>query len=242
MATILLIDAQTGFLLSVMEGGLITDLRTGAATAIAAKYLARKDARIVAMIGAGVQGRMQVSGLSHVFSLSEIRVADVMADARTAFVQDMGKELGIPIRETADNEEAVRGADIVITATTSDQVLVHNDWVARGAFVASLGSYPELDPRLILSSDKLVVDSWAQNMHRGELSRLVLEGRITEKDIHAEMGQIVHGSKSARESNDETIVACLIGLGTHDIACAHFVYQEAKKKKLGRTFSFCTFG
>ena len=238
MAETMLIDPETGFLLSVMEGGAITDLRTGAATGVSAKYLAKKHSRIAALIGAGAQGKMQIRALSYVFSLEEIRVVDILPEASGIFVQEMQKELGISIKEARNNEEAVEGADIIVTATTSDQILVRREWVSRGAFIASIGSYPELDPQLVFDSEKIIVDSWAQSKHRGELSRLVREGLISERHIHGEVGEIVAGKKPGREREDEIIVACLIGLGSHDIGCACFVHEEAKKRGLGHTFNF----
>jgi alanine dehydrogenase len=238
MGTILLIEPQTGLLLSVMEGGFITGLRTGAATGVAAKYLAKKNSNTVAIIGAGAQARMQLRALSTVFPLKEVRIADIVPDALVRFARRMEQELGVAVKKARNNQEAVEGADIIVTATTSDQVLFKRAWVARGAFVASVGSYPELDPQLILTAEKVVVDSWAQNKHRGELSRLVQEGLISEKNIHGEIGEVVAGKISDREREDETIVACLIGLGSHDVGCAHFVYEEAKKRGLGRLFDF----
>jgi alanine dehydrogenase len=238
MGTILLIEPQTGLLLSVMEGGFITDLRTGAATGIAAKYLAKKDSAIVGLIGAGAQGRMQLRALSNVFSLREVRIADIVPETMTRFAREMEQEVEVPIKKAANNREAVEGADVIVTATTSGKILVKRAWVSRGAFVASIGSYPELDPRLILNAEKLVVDSWAQNKHRGELSQLVREGLISEKSIHGEVGEVVAGKKPGRENEDEIIVACLIGLGSHDVGCARFAYEEAKKRGLGTLFDF----
>jgi alanine dehydrogenase len=238
MGTILLIEPQTGLLLSVMEGGFITDLRTGAATGVAAKYLAKRDSAIVGIIGAGAQARMQLRALCNVFPLEEVRIADIVPEALTRFAREMEQELGVAIKKAASNQEAVEGADIIVTATTSHQILVKRAWVARGAFVASIGSYPELDPQLILNAEKVVVDSWAQNKHRGELSHLVREGLIGEKNVHGEIGEIVAGKIPGRENEDEVIVACLIGLGSHDVGCAHFAYEEAKKRGLGSKFDF----
>jgi len=150
----------------------------------------------------------------------------------------MEQEVEVPIKKAANNREAVEGADVIVTATTSGKILVKRAWVSRGAFVASIGSYPELDPRLILNAEKLVVDSWAQNKHRGELSQLAREGLISEKSIHGEVGEVVAGKKPGRENEDEIIVACLIGLGSHDVGCARFAYEEAKKRGLGTLFDF----
>jgi len=242
MGTILLIEPQTGLLLSVMEGGFITNIRTGAATGVAAKYLAKKDSAIVGLVGAGAQARMQLRALSNVFSLEEVRIADIVPEALTRFAQEMERELGVAIKKARNNEEAVDGADIIVTATASHQILVKRAWVSRGAFVASIGSYPELDPQLILNAEKLLVDSWAQNKHRGELSRLVEEGLINEENIHGEIGEVVAGKMPGREREDEIIVACLIGLGGHDVGCAHFAYEEAEKRGLGSKFDFQQLG
>jgi alanine dehydrogenase len=238
MGTILLIDPQTGLLLSVMDGGFITDLRTGAATGVTAKYLAKKSSKVVGLVGAGAQARMQLRALCSMFSLEEVRVADIMPQALVRFAREMEQELGVTIKKARNNQEAVEGADIIVTATTSHQVLVRRAWVSGGAFVASIGSYPELDPELILNAEKVVVDSWAQNKHRGELSPLVHEGLFGEENMHGEIGEVVAGTIPGRENEDEVIVACLIGLGSHDVGCAHFAYKEAKKRGLGSTFDF----
>jgi alanine dehydrogenase len=238
MGTILLIEPETGILLSVMEGEFITSIRTGAATGVTAKYLAKKDSRIVGIIGAGAQARMQLRALCEVFPLEEVRIIDIVPEALTRFAQEMEQKLGVSIKKAANNQEAVEGADIIVTATTSHQILVRQAWASKGAFVASVGSYPELDPQLVFNAEKVVVDSWAQNKHRGELSHLVRDGLISEENIHGEIGEIVAGKISGREEEDEIIVACLIGLGSHDVGCAHFVYKEARKKGLGTTFDF----
>ena len=238
MAEILLIDPETGLLKSVMEGGYITDLRTGAATGVAAKYLAKKDSKTVAIIGAGKQGRMQLRALHHLFDLEEIRVVDIIQETSRNFVKDMQEELGVIVRESRNPQEAVFEADIIVTATAADEILVKQGWVSKGAFIASIGSYPEIDPQIIFNSNKIIVDSWAQSKHRGELSRLVQEGKIGEENIYGEMGEVVAGKKPGREAKDEIIIACLIGLGSHDIGCAQHVYKKSQKKGLGQTFNF----
>ena len=130
--------------------------------------------------------------------------------------KERGEALGRTLLHLAPNGKVAErliaeGADIVVTATTSDQILVRQEWISRGTFVASIGSYPELDPRLILNSEKVVVDSWAQSKHRGELSRLVREGLISEENIHGEIGEIVAGKKPGREKEEEIIVTCAVG-------------------------------
>jgi len=238
MGEIFLIDAETGMLKSVLEGGYITDLRTGAATGIAAKYLAKEKSKTAAIIGAGNQGKMQLRALHHVFTLEEVRVTDISSEAMHRFVEEMHEELGIPIRKASDPQEAVLGADIIVTVTGADEILVRRDWISNGVFIASVGSYPEIDPEIILNADKLVVDNWAQNKHRGELVPLITKNVLAREDIHGEIGEVVAGYKPGRETEHEIIVACLIGLGSLDVACASHIYEEAQKNGMGELFDF----
>jgi len=238
MATLLLIDCQNGLLLSVLEGSYITNIRTGAATGVAAKYLAKKSAKTLAIIGAGGQGRMQIRALSYLFSFEDVRVMDIDPQTTARFAAEMGKELGLSIRQAKNHQDAVEGADIIVTATVAHEILVRREWVSPGAFIASVGSYPELDPQIIFDADKVLVDSWAQNKHRGELSVLVRNGEFGDKDVYGEVGEVVAGKKTGRDNDQQFTVSCLIGLGSHDVGCADFVYQEAKKRGLGTFFSF----
>lgn len=238
MAEIFLIDPQTGLLKAVMEGGYITDLRTGAATGIAARYLARKDSKVLALIGAGAQGRMQLRALTRIFEFEKIIVADRMAKYAEPFADEMRSELGVAISVAGKVEEAVRMADIIVTATNSHEVLVKHQWVKNGTFIASIGSYPEIDPQILFSAGKVVVDSWAQARHRGELAELVAQGRFSQKDLFGEIAEIVSGAKPGRQSEEEIIVACLIGLGSVDIGCAAHAYETARRTGWGQTFDF----
>lgn len=238
MAEMFLIDPDSGRLKAVLEAGYITALRTGAATAVAARYLARRDSSSIAIIGAGVQGRMQLRALHCVFPVKDIRVADRSAEAAEKFAENMSVELGTSINSVPDIRLAVDGADIIVTATTADQPLVCKDWVSPGAFIASVGSYPELDPELVLCADKIIVDNWEQNRNHGEFIRLIEAGRLDETNIHGEMGAVVAGIRPGRESDSELIVAGLIGMGTHDVACAAYVVDKAIAQGRGAYFDF----
>jgi alanine dehydrogenase len=238
MAEMFLIDPANGRLKAVLEAGYITDLRTGAATAVAAKYLARKDAGVLAIIGAGAQGRMQLRALQCVYPAIAVRVSDRDPKAAERFARGMSEELGIAVQPVADIQAAVRDADIVVTATTADEALIHRGWLSTGAFIASVGSFPELDPELVLGAAKIVVDSWSQNCTRGELFRLIDAGSLKREDIHGEMGAVAAGLLPGRESAHELIVAGLIGLGTHDVACAAHVVDLALTQGRGQSFDF----
>jgi len=238
MASVLLVDTNTGVLLAVMEGGYITDVRTGAATGVAVKCLAKKTAKAVAIIGAGRQGRMQIRALSCLLPIEDVRVMDVDPEVAKDFAAEIGKELGLSIRPTGRHQEAAEGADIIVTVTTAHEILVRREWVSPGTFIASVGSCPELDPQILFKADKVLVDSWAQNKSRGELSELVEEGRFGERDLYGEVGEVVAGKKAGRENDQEIIVSCFMGLGSHDVGCAQYVYEEAKRRGIGTLFPF----
>ena len=223
---IILNEARTGEVLAIMDGSYITDIRTGASAGVACKYLAKKDSKVLAVIGAGVQGRMNARAVASVLKLNEIRVADLYPAAAQKYAQEMTRELGIKVTACATNEEACQNADVIITVTIADAPLVMKDWLKAGCTVLSLGSFQELDERIPLTCDKLVVDSWAQNAHRGELLKLAQAGRITEKNVHAELPDIVVGRKTGRENDSEIICGCIIGMGSTDIGTAAILYQD----------------
>ena len=235
---ILLINPQNGAFIAVMDGIYITAVRTGAASAVCAKVLARRDASVLGIIGAGVQGRMHLRAFQQVFQLKEVRIFDINEKAVEAYREEMTAELGLNILPKKSYQDVVDGADIVCTVTIGDEPMVRQKWLRKGSLVISAGSYQELEPEVVLSADKIVVDHWGQASHRGELAKLVETGKLGEKDIHAEIGEILVGKKKGRERDDETILAVPIGLGSLDIGCAFEVYRKAKEKGVGTPFSF----
>jgi len=235
---ILLINPQNGAFIAVMDGIYITAVRTGAASAVCAKVLARRDASVLGIIGAGVQGRMHLRAFQQVFQLKEVRIFDINEKAVEAYREEMTAELGLNILPKKSYQDVVDGADIVCTVTIGDEPMVRQKWLKKGSLVISAGSYQELEPEVVLSADKIVVDHWGQASHRGELAKLVETGKLGEKDIHAEIGEILVGKKKGRERDDETILAVPIGLGSLDIGCAFEVYRKAKEKGVGTPFSF----
>jgi alanine dehydrogenase len=237
-ALILLINPKNGVFVAAMDGAHITALRTGAASAVCAKYLARKDSSVLGIIGAGVQGRTHLRALLHLFKLKDVRVIDVKEGVAEAYAREMKVETGLKILPKKSYREVVDGADIICTVTTGDEPMVRKEWLKKGSLVISAGSYQELDPKVVLSSNKIVVDSWDQTSHRGELARLVEAGKLGEKNIHAEIGEILAGKKKGREREDEDILAIPIGLGSLDIGCAFEVYRRALERKVGTPFSF----
>ena len=239
---ILLINPKNGVFIAVMEGAHITALRTGAASAVFAKWLARKDSSVLTIIGAGMQGRMHLRAMNRVFNFKEVRVADVDEANLRAYRRDMATEVSVEIQITQSREEAVRGADIVCTVTPASEPLVRKEWVKKGALVIGAGSYHELASEVILTANKIVVDNWAQASHRGALAGLVEAGKLSRANIYAEIGEIVTGRKAGRENSDEDIVGVPVGLGSIDIACAYEAYQRAVKQVVGTRFRFVELG
>ncbi len=237
-ALIVLNDSRTGEPLAIMDGAYITEVRTGASTGVAARYLAKKGTKSAGIIGAGAQGRSNLVALKEALDIDEFKIIDIRREAARELAEEMNIKYGIDVRVVDTNQEAVEGSDVIVTVTTANEPLVMKEWLTEGALVVSVGSYQELEDRIPITANKLVVDSWAQNSHRGELKRLVADGRISENNIYAEMGSIVVRKTPARESDREMICACLIGMGSIDIAIANYIYNSVKDEGEHSVFSF----
>ncbi len=235
---IVLADPRNGKFIAVMDGAHITSLRTGAASAIFAKYLARKGASVLAIIGAGTQGRMHLRAMSQCFNFTEVRVADINAAHLQNFCGTMAAEVPVNLRPAKTPEEAVRGADIICTVTAASEPLVRKEWLKPGSLVIGAGSYQELEDSVILSADKIVVDNWAQASHRGALAGLAAAGKLSRENLYSDIFEIVVGRKPGRANDDEHIVAVPVGLGSLDIACAYEAYERALAKNTGSSFRF----
>mgnify|MGYP000144319111 CR=1 FL=1 len=237
MATIVLLDPKTGAPLSIMDGTLITAYRTGAAGGIAAKYLARKESEVVAIIGAGVQGRMQLMALTEVMeNIKEVRVYDIRKEASVEYAKEMSEKLGLNVRASESAKDAVADADIIVTATPSREPIVMNEWLKQGVHINAIGAdapgKEELDP-MILKRAKIVVDDYEQASHSGEINVPLSKGVISMKDIYAELGEIVSGKKPGRTNDLEITVFDSTGLAIQDVATAWMVYNKAKERELG---------
>lgn len=237
MATIFLLDPKTGAPLAIMDGTWITNMRTGAGGAVAAKYLARKDSHVVAMVGAGVQARTQLMALNEVLDIDEVRVSDAVKGKAKKYAEEMGKLLGIEIEPMTDVEKTIKGADIVVTVTTARGPIVKDEWISEGMHINAIGAdapgKQELDPE-ILKRAKIVVDDMKQALHSGEVNVPLSEGIIARGDIYAEFGEVITGKKPGRASRDEITIFDSTGLAIQDIATDWKVYQKAKKMGKGR--------
>jgi ornithine cyclodeaminase/alanine dehydrogenase len=241
VAVIVLMDLKTSMPLAVMDGTYITAYRTGAAGAVAADMLARKDSTKVGVVGAGTQARMQVLALNELFSLEEVKVWDVVEKAGRDYATEMSSKLGIDVLAKDKVENAVEGTDIVVTVTPSREALVRADWIREGVHINAIGAdgpgKQELDPMIVKKADKVVVDSLAQCRKIGEIQHALSQGIITEADVHAEIGQILLGERVGREFMKEITLFDSTGIAAQDIAAAHVVLEQAISKDLGQVIN-----
>jgi ornithine cyclodeaminase/alanine dehydrogenase-like protein (mu-crystallin family) len=243
MALLNLFDPQTGMPLAVIDATAITDMRTGAMTAIGAKHLARKDSHILGHVGARGTAYWNVRLLDRLFDFGEIRVHSRRPESRHAFAERLSHDLGKPVKATDDWESCVRGADIVVEASRlpEPKPLLRTEWIKPGAFVIPYGTMSAVELSLTDIMDKIVVDDWGQcrkGLPFGALRQHVDSDRLNERNLHAELGQIVAGEKPGRERDDETILFWHRGLSISDIALGHALLMKAKRASIGQTLRF----
>ena len=227
---IALFDAERGTPLAILDSREITSLRTGAATAVAAKYLARADASIATICGCGVQARAQLAAVASVRPLTRVYAVDRSRDNAARFAREMSNELGIEVIAASDLATAARESDICVTCTPSREPILHAGDVNRGAFVAGVGAdnpdKQELDVALLARS-AVVVDILDQAVTSGDLHHAIAAGVMTREDVRAELGAVVAGRTAGRLHDDEIVVFDSTGTALQDVAAAAVVYEKA---------------
>lgn len=238
---ILLYSAATGSPLAAMDSGGITVKRTGAATAVAAKYLARPDSTVVAVCGCGTQGRTQLRALQKVIPIERVNAHSIDREEAADFCAAMSAELGIPVEQAADPAAAVCHSDICVTCTPAQRYFIDRSYVSPGTFVAAVGAdspqKQEIDPRLLAAS-AVVVDLLDQCAAVGELHHAIAAGVMTVADVRAELGDVVVGRADGRSSDDEIVVFDSTGTALQDAAAAVLVYERAIATGRGFRFEF----
>ena len=232
-----LYDAETGVPLSIMDATMITACRTGAMTAVGARYLARRDSRVLGHVGARGTALWNVVLLDEMFDLDEIRITSRRPESREAFAQQLAAVTGTCVRVTATAEEAFDGADILVEASrlTEPEPLLRTGSVQPGAFVVPYGTVSAVELDLLDVMDKVVVDDWreAQSGRFGALRRHVDTGRLSAASLYAELGQIVTGRRPGRERSDERILLWHRGLAILDIALGLAILRRAEQQGIG---------
>lgn len=228
---ILLFDADDGQILAVMDSIEITILRTGAATAVAAKYLARKDSRVATICGCGNQGRVQLRVISHAFPLEKAFAWDIQKDAAERFAQAMATELGIAVTPVPDLPAALRQSDICVTCTPAKKFFIHEEDVSPGMFIAAVGAdnedKQELEPALLGPRNKVVADVVTQCAAIGDLHHALAAGTASVSGVYAELGEIVCGKKRGRTSAEEITIFDSTGMALQDVVSTALVYEKA---------------
>ena len=233
---VILSDADNGSPLAIIDSGDITALRTAAATAVAAKYLARPDSGMVTICGCGAQGRAQLAALARVFPLRAVLAYDKNPQQASIFASELSSELNIAITASDDRADCIRRCDICITCTTSREPFVGEGEVHPGLFIAAVGAdnphKQEIHPA-VMARSKIVCDVIEQCANMGDLHHALGAGVMKREGVHAELGEVVAGRKPGRESAGEVIVFDSTGMALQDVAAAALVYEKAIREEVG---------
>ena len=243
-AAVLALDPETGRVIALLEGGTITAIRTGAGSGAAIDILARKDSHVLAIFGAGAQGRTQLEAACSVRKINKVWVYDSDRQRADIFVKEMAGKGPIPqdIRLAASGQEAVAEADIICTATTSLTPVFQDIDIKPGAHISAIGSYtPEMQevPMGTIQRAKVVVDSRSAVLaESGDLIKPILSGVISESHVFAELGEIVLGKKPGRQSNQEITYFKSVGIAVQDTMAAQLALKNAQILHLGQDLIF----
>lgn len=237
---VVLVDASTGELLALMDSIELTVQRTGAATAVAAKYLARTDAQVATICGCGRQGYIQLKSLLKVRPIERVFVYDIDAELAGRFAAQVSGEFGIN-STPAPLPDAVRKSDVIVTCTPSQHFFVNLEDVKPGTFIAAVGAdneqKQEIDPRLFATS-KVVVDSLDQCSTIGDLHHAIAQGVVTRSSVHAELAEVAAKTKTGRESREEITIFDSTGVALEDAVTAAYIYKRATEQEAGVHFQF----
>jgi len=234
---VMLFSRETGEMIALMNASEITAIRTAAVSAVATRLLAREDAQTLAIIGAGVQARTHLAALDAVRSIRQARVACRNIERAQELVREMQPRFSFPIEAVKTNEEAVRGADLIVTATSSQEPVLYKDWISPGAHVNAIGTHSpnsrEIDSATMAAA-RIFVDRRESALNEaGDYLLAAKEGLINADSIVAEVGELLIGTKPGRNSVDEITLFKSLGLAIEDVASAEYLYQKALSQNFG---------
>ncbi|MFQ5565326.1 MAG: ectoine utilization protein EutC [Paracoccaceae bacterium] len=237
----ILFAARTGQVEALLlDNGYLTDVRTAAAGAVAARHLARADARCAAILGTGMQSRLQLEALTLVRPIERAAIWGRHADKAAAAAAELSESLGIPVEAALDPAEAVAESDVVVTTTPATDPILQADWLRPGQHVTAMGSDQdhknELDPACLARADVYVPDRLSQTRMLGELRSAIAAGMVAADAVFAELGTVAAGNAAGRESADQITVADLTGTGVQDTAIATLARDRAEASGIGTGF------
>ena len=235
MAVLVLNDPETAWPLAIMDATYITMMRTGAGGGVAAKYLARKDSEVVALVGCGVQAESQLDALQRVLDFKKVTLYDPH-EAAIKTLTNMFKGASYEFVVTGSVEECVKEADIVVTTTPCRKPVVMKGWLKDGTHINAIGAdaagKQELDPE-ILKRGKVIVDDFAQACHSGEVNVPLRDQVMRREDIYSSIGEVIAGLKKGRENDSEITIFDSTGLAIQDMGSARFIYEKCVDQGLG---------
>jgi alanine dehydrogenase len=238
---IVVFDAENGVPLAILDSIDVTIKRTAAASAVAAKYLARTDSSVAMICGCGQQARAQLRALHLALPLTKVYAFDLDERAAIDLKNELSSELKIDIESIRDSAIAMQKSDVCITCTTANEFFVHKQDVRPGTFIAAVGAddvhKQEIDPAL-LASAKVVADSLQQSCAIGEVHHAIAQSLMRKEDVYAELCEIVAGQKTGRVADDEIIVFDSTGIAIEDAVAAAAVYERAVAGGIGTVFDF----
>jgi len=237
LATIVLLDPDTGALVALMDGRYITEARTAAVSAVSTRFLGRPEASTLAIIGSGVQARSHLESYQHVRQLTEVRIWSPSAQSRQRFVDEMRPQCPMPIIAADTAEAAIRGADLIVLVTSSPTPVIEDAWVSPGAHVVCVGAcrpnHQEMPPMLVQRS-RLYVDSRdAAVLESGDIVRNIADGLFDASHIRGEIGEVVLGRVAGRASDSDITVFKSLGMAVEDVVAADLVFRRAVESDVG---------
>ena len=230
---LILSDREGGEICAIMDEDWCHAVRTAAAATVAMRVLARKGAATMAMLGAGDTARAAVPVMAKAFPLKEIRVTSRTPESRQNYAKEVGQEYGLNIRPVESTEEALKGAEIVVSATTTSVPIVKHSWLSEGVTVYSIGKNQEMESDVYKKADKFIVDSWVHCKNKSDMQRMLKDNFLSEKDLYAELPELLSGKKPGRQSDRERIFIRAIGLVNQDVALADWIYRRALETGAG---------
>jgi len=230
---LILSDREGGEIRAIMDEDWSHAVRTAAAATVAMRVLARKNSAVLAMLGAGDTARAAVPVMARAFSLKEIRVASRTPESRQNYAEEVGEEYGLNVLAVDSTEKALQDADLVVSATTTSAPFVKDAWLGQGITVYSIGKNQEMESDVYKNADKFVVDSWLRCKNKSDMQRMLKENYLSEKDLYAELPELLAGKKPARQSDRERIFIRAIGLVNQDVALASYVCHSALEAGAG---------
>jgi len=243
LAVLNLFNPETGIPLAIIDATAITDMRTGAVTALGAKYLARKDSKILGHVGSRGTAYWNVRLLNHLYDFDEIRIHSRRPESRNAFAKRLENDLGKKITVTDNWQDCLEGADILIEATRLPEPtpMLKTEWIKKGALVIPYGTMSAVEFNLTEIMDKMLVDDWGQcgpGRPYGALRAQVDAGKLSEETLHAELGEVAAGLTPGRETDHETILFWHRGLSSTDIALGAALVEKARASNIGQRIRF----